>query len=259
MSREAANQALALDPENASAHESLGRIAREYDRDFVAAARHYQRALALDPANSDILIGAARIFSYLDRQDQAIALAEYAVARDPVNPFSITHLGVFYLYAGRLDEAIPSFRTTLTLSPDYIGAQYWIGYALLLKGEPEAALAAMEKENFELFRLLGLVKAHHALGQAAASDAALAELIEKYEKGWAYNIAYLLAYRGEADRAFAWLQKAVTYKDAGLAGTPTEPLFANIHSDPRWLPFLESISMSSADLAAIEFEVTLPE
>jgi hypothetical protein len=35
--------------------------------------------------------------------------------------------------------------------------------------------------------------------------------------------------------------------------------FTNIHDDPRWLPFLESIGKSPAQLAAIEFKVTLPE
>ena len=34
---------------------------------------------------------------------------------------------------------------------------------------------------------------------------------------------------------------------------------ANIHDDPRWLPFLESIGRSPEQLAAIEFNVTLPE
>ncbi len=87
----------------------------------------------------------------------------------------------------------------------------------------------------------------------------LAELIEKYEKDSAYNIAYLLAFRGEADRAFAWLNKAVVYNDPGLAQIATNPLFANIDTDPRWLPFLESIGKSPEQLAAIEFNVTLPE
>jgi len=30
-------------------------------------------------------------------------------------------------------------------------------------------------------------------------------------------------------------------------------------ADPRWLPFLESIDKSPEQLAAIEFEVTLPK
>jgi hypothetical protein len=75
----------------------------------------------------------------------------------------------------------------------------------------------------------------------------------------AYNIAYVLAFRGETDRAFEWLDKAVQYKDPGLSQIAMEPRFANIRTDPRWLPFLESIGKSPDQLAAIEFEVTLPE
>ena len=74
-----------------------------------------------------------------------------------------------------------------------------------------------------------------------------------------YNIAYILACRGEADCAFEWLDKAVEYKDGGLSGIVTEPLFVNIHDDPRSLPFLEIIGKSPEQLAAIEFKVTLPE
>ena len=195
----------------------------------------------------------------LSRLDQAIVLAEYAAAHDLVNPVANWKLGLFYYYDGRLDEAIASLRTTLTLSPGYIAAQYLIGTALLLKGEPETALVGMHKEIDEAYRLIGLVTAHHALGQEAASDAALAELIEKYEQGTAYNIAFVLAFRGEADRAFEWLHKAVAYNDPGLSDIAAEPLFANIRFDPRWLPFLESIGKSPEQLAAIEFKVTLPE
>jgi tetratricopeptide (TPR) repeat protein len=43
--------------------------------------------------------------------DQAIALAEYVVMRDPVNPNGHTNLGWNYVHSGRLDEAIASFRS----------------------------------------------------------------------------------------------------------------------------------------------------
>jgi hypothetical protein len=36
-------------------------------------------------------------------------------------------------------------------------------------------------------------------------------------------------------------------------------VFINLYEDPCWLPFLESIGRSPAQLAAIEFEVKLPE
>ena len=66
-----------------------------------------------------------------------------------------------------MGEAVASVRTALTLRPGRIGAQLLIGTARL-QGEPEEALATILQEPFEAFRLLGLVYAHHALGQAAS-------------------------------------------------------------------------------------------
>jgi TolB-like protein len=259
LAREAANQGLVIDPGHAPAHLMLASISLNYDRDLAAAARHYEKALALEPANVDSISGAANMAAALGRLDQAIVLAEYAAARDPVSPFRIANLGAFYLYAGRADEAIASLRQTLTLSPDYLGAQYAIGEALLLKGESESALAAMLKAASEVYRLIGLVMAYHALGEADASDSALGDLIEKYNQDAAYNIAYVLAFRGEADRAFKWLNKAVSYRDPGLTEIGTQALFTNIRLDGRWLPFLESIGQSPEQLASIDFKVTLPK
>ena len=63
---------------------------------------------------------------------------------------------------------------------------------------------------------------------------------------------------GEADAAFEWLDKAVHYNDPGLAEIANEPLFGNIRSDPRWLPFLQRVGKSPDQLASIEFNVPLP-
>jgi TolB-like protein/Flp pilus assembly protein TadD len=261
LAREAATRALEIDPENAEAYARLGRIAMLYDGDLAAAARYLERALALDPTNTDIIGRAAVLAADLGRLDEAIGLAEYVIARDPVNPTNHYWKGRTYLWAGRLDEAIASLRTALSLSPGRFAAQYFIGTALLAKGEPDAALAAMHREANEGWRLLGLAKAYHALGQETESDAALLELNNEENEpgGWAYNIAYVYAFRGEPDRALEWLDKAVQYNDAGLSLIAVDVRFANLYEDPRWLPFLESIGKSPEQLAAIEFEVALPQ
>jgi hypothetical protein len=107
--------------------------------------------------------------------------------------------------------------------------------------------------------MIGLPMAYHALGRKADSDAALAGLIAKYEKDAPYNIACVYAYRGEADKAFPWLDKAVEYGDTGLGDIVTENLFDNIHKDPRWLPFLRKIGKAPEQPAKIEFKVTQPQ
>jgi TolB-like protein/Tfp pilus assembly protein PilF len=258
MARGAAEQALAINPDYAPALGYLGWIAMIYDNDLTLAARYLEQALSLEPSNLAIIGNSASLLFTLGRVDESIALDEYVVVHDPVNPTGHSNLAEGYLAAGRWDEAIASYDAALRLSPDRIGAHYFKGVALLLKGDAAAALAAMEQEEFEVLRLIGQVMAHHALNENESSDSILADLIARYEQDAAYNIAYVMAYRGAADEAFAWLDKAVEFGDPGLSDIVNEPLFNTIHTDPRWLPFMESIGKAPAQLDSIPFEVTLP-
>jgi tetratricopeptide (TPR) repeat protein len=216
-------------------------------------------ALELEPANPDILGVAAVLARRLGRLDQAIAIAEYQMARDPANTLGRDNLGYMYRYAGRLDEAISEFRTGLSLSPGYIAGHEGIGEVLLQKGDAEAALEEMQQETVHAMRLVGLSMAYHALGRQAESDAALTELIAGYEKTYTFNIAYVLAFRGEADRAFEWLRKSVQNHDLYLSAIVRHPMFENIHEDPRWLPFLRELGLAPEQLTAIKFDVKVPK
>jgi TolB-like protein/Tfp pilus assembly protein PilF len=259
LAREAINKALAIDADFAPAYRSLSRIASDYDGDLAAAARHLEHALALDPTNLDGISAASSLAQSLGRLDQAIELDKYAIAHDPLSPTRHGSLAYDFVRSGRLDEAIASYQTALRLAPGRIGTQYNIGEALLRKGDAAAALAAMQQESDENWRLMGVTMALHALGKHAESDTALAELIGKYEKDSAYNIAYVVAYRGETERAFEWLDKAVAYHDTGLVEIADDPMFARLHDDPRWLPFMRKLGKAPEQLAAIKFEVTLPK
>ncbi len=259
LAREALEKALAIDPDNADAHANLGWMAMKYDGNLAQAARHLQRALQLDPNNHYTIGYTASLLGNLGRLDQAIAGYKYVISRDPVNPANFSNLGNIYQRDKRWDEAIEAFRTALRLSPGMMISRGLIGIALLNKGEAEAALTEIQQEPMEVLRLLGLVAAHHALGQQQKSDAALLELIGKYEQLMPYNIAAVLAYRNEANRAFEWLEKAVENGDPALSELEREHWFANIRNDPRWLPLLESSGMDQAKLDAIRFDVSLPE
>lgn len=259
LAREAASQALALDPDYALGYARLGWIAMHHDGDLAAAARHYERALALGPTDSTILFGAASLAMSLDRIETAIVLENDAILHDPLYPIGHNNRGDTFLSAGEFEKAIGSFRTALTISPEYVGAHYRIGVAFLLKREAESALHEMLQERFRGWRLLGLAMAYHALGRSDESNVALAEMIEDFEHEAAYNISYVFAFRNEADLAFAWLNKAFDYSDPGLAEIVNEPLFGNIKTDPRWQPFLQRIGKSTEQLAAIDFSVTLPD
>jgi adenylate cyclase len=256
--REVIEKALAIDPDYAKAHALLGWIAMMYDNDLAQAARHFERALQLDPADADIIGNAAVLLRTLGRVDEAIAIDEYFAARDPVSPARHFNLGSSYRLAGRWDEAIASYETALRLSPGLIGVHYLIGAALLLKGEFEAALESFTREEgFEgALRVMGQAMALYALGRIEEHQARLDELIERWGDEWPSAVANVYAYMGDTDRAFEWLNRSA--QEEGGAFAPREPLLQPLANDPRWLPLLESIGKSPEQQAAIKFEVTLP-
>jgi len=258
LARDAIDNALAADPDYAPALASLSFVSKVYDNDLVAAARYLERALQLEPTNIAIIGTAALLYSSLGRFDEATAFNEFTVSRDPVSAVGHSNLGLNYISAGRWDDAIASFNTALRLNPGYSGTMYKIGIAQLSKGEPRAALESMQKEE-SVWGIIGLSIIYHALGQDSDSDAALATLIDEYGQGWAYNIAYVQAYRGDVDLAFEWLGKAVEFKDGGLSEILSEKMFSNLYDDPRWLPFLQQINYAPEQLAEIQFNVRLPE
>src|SRR5512140_3039340 len=113
----------------------------------------FKRALALNPTDLSVLANSAALLQSLGRLDEALALEEAVVRRDPVNVTALFNLGVHQRMAGRLDAAIASSRTVLSLSPSNGGAHCQLGVALLLKGDAEGALAEIEQEASESYKM----------------------------------------------------------------------------------------------------------
>jgi len=228
------------------------------DYDPQAEARRLRRVLALEPDGIEALRSVVTLYRYLGRLDDAIAILEYVVTLDSANSTDFYWLGLMNRYSGSYDAAIATFQAGLSLDPGQVGSEYGISMALLLKGESEAALQAIQKEEYPL-RATGDAMIFHALGQADESDAALVSLIGEQGQGAAYNIASVQAFRGEPESAFKWLGKAVQYNSPGLTDLLIEPLFINLHDDSRWVSLLQSIGRSPEQLAAIDLGIPLPD
>ncbi len=259
LSRDTAHQALAIKPDDSRALAQLADIALRHEGNLKLAAQYMQRAQAIGVDDLNNLNIAEDIAKSLGRMDDAVAINDYIVARDPLQSIAYSQAGIAYQQAGMLDKSITSSRTALELEPGQSVTHFIIGSSLLLQGHAQLALTQMKLEPFEPFRLFGLAIVQHSLGNKSESDAALAETVAKYGKDAAYNIAYIYAWRGERDKAFEWLDKAIEYKDTGLPMLAVEPLFDNLHDDPRWLPLLRRLGKAPEELAKIEFVIDLPE
>ena len=84
--REAAEKALALDPQLADAHLAMGWIHISYDWDWAAADASFRKALDLEPGNAQALRYASSQALTLGRWNEAIDLANKAIERDPLRP-----------------------------------------------------------------------------------------------------------------------------------------------------------------------------
>jgi len=223
--------------------------------DLAESARHFERALALAPTELPVLGNSAAVLKSLGRLQEALALSEAVVRRDPVNPVWLYNLACTQNWAGRYDKSIATMRTVISLTPGYAGAHLVLGEALMHRGRHAEALAAVQEESFDAFRRIGVSMAFHALGRKSDADTALAGLIAQYGKDAPYDIAYVYAVRGEPDLAFEWLDKAVAAGDPSLTLILVENLFDSLHSDRRWLPFLRRIGKDPAVLGKIPFKV----
>jgi tetratricopeptide (TPR) repeat protein len=82
----------------------LGRIAaKQYN--LKDAKEHYSRALALQPADADVLTGLAKIESALNNSEKAMSLLQRSIQLDPTSAQSHYLLSSLYRAAGRSADA----------------------------------------------------------------------------------------------------------------------------------------------------------
>jgi len=241
--REAAERALALDANLAEAHAAMGWIKMNYNWDWPGADASYQKALALEPGNAAVIWRASELAANLGRFEEALPQDRRAVALDPLNVSTHIYLGAHAYRAGRLEEAVAAFKKALELNPERPFSHVGLGLVYLAQAHPQEALAEMEREPEPFWRQFGQALAYHALARKKESDAALAEYVAKYHAEGAYQIAEVYAFRGEADRAFEWLERAYAQRDPGLSQTKGDPLLKSLERDPRYAAFLKKMRL----------------
>ena len=117
------------------------------------------------------------------------------------------------------------------------------GGRILAQGRDAEALAEIEKETGEWQKLSGEALAYDALGRRTESDAALKKLIATHQNDCAYQIAEVYASRGEADKAFHWLDRAIQQRDPGTPELKTGPLMKSLRRDPRYAELLKKMRL----------------
>ena len=209
LARQLLEEAIALDPNYASAYRWLGGtygseifhgLSKDPGESFKQAIKFGQKALAIDENLSEIHSFLGIGYLMQRQHEKAIAAGERAVKLSPNSADAIYLLGRFLLNAGRVEESIPYFKKSIRLNP-FAPSTYYMnfGFAYWLMKQYEEAIAACKK---------GLKRNPDDLWAHMAMAATYAELGHDEE---AYKSAKEVL-RISPKISLKWVEKTVSWK-----------------------------------------------
>jgi TolB-like protein/DNA-binding winged helix-turn-helix (wHTH) protein/Tfp pilus assembly protein PilF len=241
--REDAERAIELDANGPSGYLALAWIQINRDWNWEGAELSLNKAAELQPGSASILRFRSFLAHSQGRLKEAIGFHEQAITLDPQFASSHSYLAFLLYSAGQYDKALVSAQKALELNPQKTYDHFTRGEIFLAQGRLEESLAEMKQEPGAYWRLPGEALVYHALGREQDSNAALTELITQYQQSMAFQIAEVYAYRGNADLAFQWLNRAYQQRDSGMRSLKIDPLLKSLHKDPRYSELLRKMRL----------------
>jgi serine/threonine-protein kinase len=243
----AAEKAIALAPDLADGYAARGALRQTMLQDYGGAGTDLERARALSPGNPAIMARSAILLSVTGRLEEALALMQQAVAIDPLSADLHNELGTLDLGVGQYSKAEAAATRALELAPEHGRAARTLGFALLLQRRLPEARAAFRRSTNGVFRIMGEGMVDHAQGDQAAARRSMERLLG-FPGGIdqaSYQVAQAYAWRGDQDRAFEWLGKAVDEHDGGLVHLRVDPLMRPLRADPRYAALLRRLKLQA--------------
>ncbi len=239
----AVEKAVALDPALPDYHLTLAGMRWGRDWDRPAAAREYQRAIALSPGNTAAHRFYAMFLRGMGRWDDALQEDRRALDLDPLGTETNMTLGVTYHWARRDADAIEQYRRTLELDPNSAAVHDLLADALERVGRESDALA----HRVLALKFAGgdeesasLAGAARTAGYQAAMQQfyrrSLDSLLEASSRAYVSPMALAMASvaAGDTDRAFEWLNRACDERHVWVTMLETDPAFDPVRRDPRF-------------------------
>jgi TolB-like protein/tetratricopeptide (TPR) repeat protein/DNA-binding winged helix-turn-helix (wHTH) protein len=246
--KSAADKALSLDPTLADAHTALALI-NEHFWHFPEAEKEYKLAISLNPnyATAHQWYGEGYL-ALMGRFDEAEREMKQARALDPVSRIIATDCGAVLYLGRRYDEAYRELSNVLEMEPGFSEALMFRGAVLLRQGKYEEAIADLQNASRIDNRPWRLGVLGWALGVAGKRSEATATLrklkaISRQTAVPPWSFAIIHIGLGEADQAFAWLEKAYSEHASDLRALKVDPIYDPLRSGPRFQDLVRRVGL----------------
>jgi TolB-like protein/class 3 adenylate cyclase/Tfp pilus assembly protein PilF len=243
--RAATEKAIELDPELSEAHTSRAQLLFDYEWDWEAAGREFERAIDLDPRNTNARHWYSHYLTAMGRTEESLEQSRRAIEISPYDDILRQHLGWHYLLARDYQRALEEQLKALEMNPSG-GTHAFLAWAYEGLGRNREALAECEQAiatfGGDAFAMgfVGFV-----LGRIGEEKRALdlATGLEARGDQAYYAVAMIHAGLGDRQAALMWLERAYEHHSPGLPYLAVDPRLDGLRSDPNFVSLLRRMAL----------------
>lgn len=246
----AAERAAEIDPAYSDARVVLGWVKWQPYLDWQGAEAEFRHAIALNPNNASAHDGLAGLLGAMGRLDEDLQESQIAQQLDP----NEDHLSDALWRRRDYDGTVAIQQLMLKRHPDNGYLHEYLFETYTVKGMHKEAIQELQ-QALRLFglsegaarvqRAYTIAGHHGAIRQVAKECEDLQAAKQAFLPGMLARFYTIL---GEKDRALYWLQQAYDHRemigiDGGLYCMKTDPMYDPLRSDPRFNNLLRSMGL----------------
>ncbi|HZY72487.1 MAG TPA: winged helix-turn-helix domain-containing protein [Edaphobacter sp.] len=214
-------RALALDPDNAQAHATMGAVKAIYEWRWAEGEEQIRKALSLSPQSSQVEHLYSVVLLAQKKYDEALLHANKALSIEHSSLFLRSHRVQVLHFARRIDEAVAESIDFLDEHPDFAMGLLNYGAALLDLGRAAEALPVVERlfsKTSMPAALCAIAHARYELGQFSEAKETLSHLYKIRESRGCSPMIMALGHIviDEREQALEWLEQALKERDYRL-------------------------------------------
>jgi len=244
--REYARRALEIDGDLAEGHASLAYIKFYYERDRAGAELEFRRAIQMNPSYAQAHHWFALASAAMGKPVDALSEIETAERLDPRSLSIKAAAAIVHFFAGQNNEAVAVADRALAMDPRFVPAHKVKRWVFAAEGNLPAARESLERERLHSggsehdpgWKIMACQLADDVGARRAArvelEKAIVAEGVKGNDFYFAYEIALAYNHLGDREKALEWLERTEAAGAHSFNLMEADPRLTNLRREPRF-------------------------
>jgi len=245
----AIERARSIDDNLAEVQAALGLMQLWLELDWEGSEQSFKKAISVDPEYVLVHCWYSFLLNGMDRNEEALRMAERARDLDPLSPYTNTSVGFSLFRQGRHEDAIRATQKALEIEPDFLYTHWVLGGAYTLNAQHDEAISVLERgatlSERASYYLSWLAWSYGVAGRREQAMAIIQELHERSRTEHVAASFFAWAYAGldDADQTIDWLDKSFAERGPQLNMVGGLPILDTVRSDPRFHDLLGRLKL----------------